>query len=181
MATIGPQQLRAAERAAFLNNLLGMRPITLDFAKDEVVTMAHAPTLRPTLATDIVTRLMGSASQGEQLNQYLQSQGQSPMPSDVAEAIAEDHEVAIDQWDMPTPQVLVQLLRQAPQAEVRKLLRELRIKVLVSLPLGRSAGRTPVTDRVTVELFSSSQQAALTLRVIDSKITTCEEAVSARG
>jgi hypothetical protein len=167
---IGPRQSRAAERAAFLENLRSIRSVTVDFGKGEIVAREFKPGLKRTLGTDIALRLLGV----EQLNQYRESQGQPPLPADWTVNVKEVEEMmTTDQWEVPTPEVLVQLMRKAPHAEVRKLLRELGVKVLVSRPRGKSEGYTPISERVTVELFSSSQQAVLTLRASDSKMTAC--------
>ena len=133
LQAIGPQQSRAAERAAFPENLRSIRSVTVDFGKGEIVAREFKPGLKRTLGTDIALRLLGV----EQLNQYRESQGQPPLPADwTANLEVVEEMLAADQWEVPTPEVLVQLMRKAPHAEVRKLLRELGVKVT-----GQSATR----------------------------------------
>jgi hypothetical protein len=170
LQAIGPRQSRAAERAAFLENLRSIRSVTVDFGKGEFVAREFKPGLKRTLGTDIALRLLGV----EQLNQYRESQGQPPLPADWAANLEEvEHLMLTDQWEVPTPEVLVQLMRKAPHAEVRKLLRALGGKVLVSRPRGKATGYTPISERVTVELFSNSQQAIVTVKSSGSKMTPC--------
>ncbi len=159
MAQASPHQSYTAERAAFLRQLFQRRNWLLDFSAEATITEVPLKPGEPAVEIGVSMPLAHAASLLGNSEEALRATGIAVEGYWLAESA--DTDSAARSWEkvVQTEQVLYLLLRRAPREQIRKLLADLQVVVLVRR--GRSCadylarGPIPLAERVSLEVLDT--------------------------
>ncbi len=162
-----PRRDRAIRRQELLQALTNYR-FHIDWDTDTIVKESE-PRLAKWIDADVASELLGDPPLGEQFNEYLRTHGKPTLDPEMAESEAHMLLEQNGMWNRPREEVIGLLLKYAPPERVRKLLRDLDAKVLISRPRPPEEralhGLTPVEERVTLSILGLNLRSVPGVRI----------------